>query len=136
MGDLAGYRGPSLKVLQDAGVEIGDVLELDVGGEVVKGTVVPRYQSNDDSHIVVKLRSGYNVGISLSKISSVKKVAAGEKPAFSSPAPRPRGDLPEVAILGTGGTIASRVDYRTGAVHPAISAEDLYSLMPELSDIA
>jgi glutamyl-tRNA(Gln) amidotransferase subunit D len=136
MGDLAGYRGPSLKVLQEAGVEIGDVLELDVGGEIVKGTVVPRYQSNDDSHIVVKLRSGYNVGISLSKISSVKKIAAGERPAFASQAPRPRADLPEVAILGTGGTIASRVDYRTGAVHPAISAEDLYSLMPELSDTA
>jgi glutamyl-tRNA(Gln) amidotransferase subunit D len=41
-----------------------------------------------------------------------------------------------VPILGTGGTIASRVDYRTGAVRPAISAEDLYSLMPELSETA
>ena len=106
------------------------------GGEVVKGTVVPRYQYNDDSHVVIKLKSGYNVGISVARISSVKKLSAGEKPAFTSRAPKPREDLPEVAILGTGGTIASRVDYRTGAVHPAISSEDLYSLMPELSDIA
>ena len=136
MGDLGGYRGPSLKVLQDAGAEVGDVLELALGGELVRGMVVPRYQSNDDSHVVIKLKSGYNVGISVSKISSVKKVSAGEKPAFAPPFPRPRGDLPEVAILGTGGTIASRVDYRTGAVHPAISAEDLYSLMPELSEVA
>jgi glutamyl-tRNA(Gln) amidotransferase subunit D len=136
MGDMGGYRGPALKILQDAGVEIGDVLELDLGGELAKGTVVPRYQSNDDSHLVIKLKSGYNVGISVAKISSIKKISAGEKPAFSSAAPRPRADLPEVAILGTGGTIASRVDYRTGAVQPAISAEDLYSLMPELSEVA
>jgi len=136
MGDMGGYRGPSLGVLQEAGVQVGDVVELDVGGELVKGTVVPRYQYNDDSHLVIKLKSGYNVGISVSRISSVKRVSAGERPAFVSQAPKPRSDLPEVAILGTGGTIASRVDYRTGAVHPAISSEDLYSLMPELSDIA
>lgn len=136
MGDTGGYRGPSLRVLQKAGAVIGDVVELSLGGEVVKGTVVPRYQYNDDSHVVIKLKSGYNVGIRVDKITSVKKVSAGEKPAFAAPAPKARGDLPEVAILGTGGTISSRVDYRTGAVHPAISSEDLYSLMPELSDIA
>jgi glutamyl-tRNA(Gln) amidotransferase subunit D len=133
---MGGYRGPSLKVLQDAGVEVGDIVELDTGAERVRGTVVPRYQYNDDSHVVIKLKSGYNVGIGIARISSIKKVSAGEKPAFASQAPKPREDLPEVAILGTGGTIASRVDYRTGAVHPAISSEDLYSLMPELSDIA
>jgi glutamyl-tRNA(Gln) amidotransferase subunit D len=136
MGDMGGYRGPSLKILQSAGLEIGDVVELDLGGEVVKGTVVPRYQYNDDSHVVIKLKSGYNVGIGVARVSSIRKVSAGEKPMFTSPAPKPRADLPEVAILGTGGTIASRVDYRTGAVRPAISSEDLYSLMPELSDVA
>jgi glutamyl-tRNA(Gln) amidotransferase subunit D len=136
MGDTGGYRGPSLKLLQSAKVEVGDVVELDLTGEVVKGTLVPRYQYNDDSHIVLKLRNGYNVGVSVERVTSVKKLAEGEKPSFASPSPKPRPDLPEVAILGTGGTIASRVDYRTGAVSSAISAEDLYSLIPELSDIA
>jgi glutamyl-tRNA(Gln) amidotransferase subunit D len=45
-------------------------------------------------------------------------------------------DLPNVTLLGTGGTVASRLDYRTGAVRPALSASDLYSVVPELSDIA
>jgi glutamyl-tRNA(Gln) amidotransferase subunit D len=134
--DLTGYRGPALKALESAGVRVGDLVELALGKESVRGTLVPRYQSNDDQHVVLKLKSGYNVGIGLSKISSIRKLAGGERPAFSSKAPRPQGGLPPVAILGTGGTIASRVDYRTGAVHPAISAEDLYSLMPELSEIA
>jgi glutamyl-tRNA(Gln) amidotransferase subunit D len=38
--------------------------------------------------------------------------------------------------MSTGGTIASRVDYRTGAVRSALSASDLYGVVPELSDIA
>ena len=33
------------------------------------------------------------------------------------------GEKPTIAVLGTGGTIASYVDYRTGAVHPAVTAE-------------
>ncbi len=134
--DLSGYRGPALRALEGAGVEIGDLVELSLGKDSVKGTLVPRYQNNDDSHIVVKLKSGYNVGIGVSRVTGVKKLAEGERPTFSTSPPRVRSDLPLVSILGTGGTIASRVDYRTGAVRPAISAEDLYSLMPELSDVA
>ena len=136
MGETDGYRGPSLKLLKDAGAGVGDVVELDLHGQKVQGTVVPRYQHNDDSHVVIKLKSGYNVGIRVGRIGSVRRLSAGEMPAFTASPPRPRGDLPEVAILGTGGTIASRVDYRTGAVRAAISSDDLYSLMPELSDIA
>ena len=136
MQDLTGYRGPALRLLEGAGVEIGDLIELQRGTNVVRGTLVPRYQNDDDLHIVVKLKSGYNVGIGVSKVSGIRRLAGGEKPAFTSSPPKGQQGLPAVSILGTGGTIASRVDYRTGAVHPAISADDLYSLMPELSEIA
>jgi glutamyl-tRNA(Gln) amidotransferase subunit D len=136
MGDLGGYRGPSLSALEAAQVAIGDVVRLDLEGQSVTGTLAPRYQSDDDSHVVIKLKNGYNIGVSVGKISKITKLATGERPAFTSSSPTPRDDLPEVAILSTGGTIASRVDYRSGAVHPAVSSEDLYSLIPELSDVA
>ncbi len=137
MPELSGYRGPSAKLLADAGASIGDILEIRVGGgDTVKGTLVPRYEHNDDKHIVVKLKSGYNVGISVQRITKLVRVAKGEAPRFIPP-PRVEGKgLPEVSILGTGGTIASRVDYRTGAVHPATTSEELYSLFPELSEVA
>src|ERR1022692_1628119 len=134
--DLTGYRGPALKVLEGAEVKIGDLIELQLSGDSVKGTLVPRYQNDDDRHIVLKLKSGYNVGIGVSRVSGIRRLAEGERPSFTSSPPKAEDGLPLVSILGTGGTIASRVDYRTGAVHSAISAEDLYSLMPELSDIA
>jgi glutamyl-tRNA(Gln) amidotransferase subunit D len=38
-------------------------------------------------------------------------------------------------LFGTGGTIASRLDYRTGAVIPAFSPGELYGAVPELADI-
>ena len=136
MSGLSGYRGPSARILTDAGASIGDVLEVQTGGESIRGTLVPRYEHNDDKHIVIKLKNGYNVGISVEKISQVVRVAKGETPKFVTPAKVASKGLPEVSILGTGGTIASRVDYRTGAVAPATTAEELYSLFPELSEIA
>src|SRR5207247_2556486 len=47
----------------------------------------------------------------------------------------PTDDKPTVAVLGTGGTIASYVDYRTGAVHPAVTAEELVFSVPELLEV-
>jgi glutamyl-tRNA(Gln) amidotransferase subunit D len=123
-------------MLEGAGVDIGDIVEVEAGGEATRGTLVPRYEHDDDSHIVIKLRSGYNIGISVEKISRVAKVAKGEAPRFVAPSRDSNKTLPKVSILGTGGTIASRVDYRTGAVHPATTSEELYSLFPELSEVA
>jgi glutamyl-tRNA(Gln) amidotransferase subunit D len=136
MPGLSGYRGPSAKLLKDAGASIGDILEIHTGEERVSGTLVPRYEHNDESHVVLKLRNGYNVGISVEKITKVVRVAKGEEPKFVAPQRVASKGLPEVSILGTGGTIASRVDYRTGAVRPATTSEELYSLFPELAEIA
>ena len=99
--------------------------------------MVPRYLYGDEDHIVLKLKSGYNVGLSLSGLKAAAVKARGEKPSFSAPAPpKAARGLPRVLILGTGGTIASRIDYRTGAVHPAVSSAELHSLVPELSTVA
>src|SRR4029077_17852629 len=118
MPELTGYRGPSVKLLTEAGASIGDILEIQASGDSFKGTLVPRYEHNDDRHVVIKLKSGYNVGISVEKITKVARGAQGEAPKFVAPRKAASKSLPEVSILGTGGTIASRVDYRTGAVLP------------------
>ena len=137
MEDLAGYKGSSLNFLKKAGASIGDVLEVATSWGAVSGTLVPRYVYGDGDHVVLKLSSGYNVGLNVSELKSARVKAKGEKPSFSaSPPPKPSKGLPRVLIIGTGGTIASRIDYRTGAVHPAVSSADLHSLVPELSGVA
>jgi len=135
--ERGGYRGRALSLLKAASAEVGDILEIKTSWGKLTGTLVPRYSYEDDRHLVVKLKTGYNVGLDVKKIIGVAVSAKGEKPRFERP-PSPRGKrgLPRVPIISTGGTIASRVDYRTGAVHPAVSSEDLHALVPELSEIA
>ncbi|RLI13706.1 Glu-tRNA(Gln) amidotransferase GatDE subunit D [Candidatus Bathyarchaeota archaeon] len=119
------------------GASIGDRLRIVKGDLVVEGILMPRPVLGDRDCIVLKLDSGYNIGVRLEEGTIIERLGPGPRPAFRKP-PRPgrRPGVPEVAFISTGGTIASRVEYRTGAVRPALEAEDLYALFPELSDIA
>ncbi|MBS7639625.1 MAG: Glu-tRNA(Gln) amidotransferase subunit GatD [Candidatus Bathyarchaeia archaeon] len=134
---LPGYRGLALKALLDAGAEIGDLIRIIKDDVIFEGILIPRSEYSDDRHIVIKNRSGYNIGVEVTPSTRIERIGAEMKPAFiPPPPPKQRPGLPRVSILSTGGTIASRVDYRTGAVRPVISASDLYSIVPELADIA
>jgi glutamyl-tRNA(Gln) amidotransferase subunit D len=134
---LEGYRGASLKKLEKFGVSVGDQVRVTTDRETVEGVLMPRYEFADDKHVVLKLKTGYNTGIAVARIKDVKLVSAGVEPSFRAP-PKPKlvPGLPRVLIIGTGGTIASRIDYRTGGVRPALNSEELYYLVPELSSIA
>jgi glutamyl-tRNA(Gln) amidotransferase subunit D len=138
---LYGYSGRSRELLIKAGARIGDKLSLLVkrsgAEEVVDGVLMPRIHTGEEGYLVVKLKTGYNIGIQIDRIASVSVSGRGAEPHFTRPPlPKQRVDLSKVSILSTGGTIASKVDYRTGAVKPALDAEDLYSVVPELADLA
>jgi glutamyl-tRNA(Gln) amidotransferase subunit D len=135
--EFPGYKGEALNFLKKAGAEIGDIIRITKNGGSYEGILIPRSEYGDESHIIIKLKSGYNVGVHVDSTTQVQKIGAGVKPTFTKPAlPKQKPGLPKVAIVSTGGTIASRVDYRTGGVRPALSASDLYSVIPELSEIA
>ena len=135
--EFPGYKGEALNFLKKAGAEIGDIIRITKNGETYEGILIPRSEYGDERHIIIKLKSGYNVGVHVDSTTQVQKIGAGAKPTFTPPPlPKQKLGLPKVAIVSTGGTIASRVDYRTGGVRPALSASDLYSVIPELSEIA
>lgn len=137
MKELGGYRGRALDLITAAGASIGDKVELTKNGEAIDGLLMPRASGRYDTHIVLKLATGYNVGVALGESTQIHVIGAGTKPSLLKP-PRPTSSksLPRVTIFSTGGTIASRVDYRTGAVESALTAEDLYSFVPELASEA
>jgi glutamyl-tRNA(Gln) amidotransferase subunit D len=135
--EILGYKSRALKAITDAAAEIGDTVRVIHGKRSYEGILIPRSEYGDEEHVVVKLRSGYNVGVRVTQATRIEKVGKGTPPKFEAPPlPKQRSDLPKVVILSTGGTIASRVDYRTGAVRPAMTASDLYSVVPELADLA
>jgi len=135
--EISGYKGQALVAIRKAEAEIGDILRITKNGQVYEGILIPRSEYGDEEHIVIKLKSGYNVGIRITPDTKIERIGKGVKPTFAtSPPPEQNPELPKVTIISTGGTIASRVDYRTGAVRPALTASDLYSVVPELANVA
>jgi glutamyl-tRNA(Gln) amidotransferase subunit D len=135
--DFSGYKGLTLRSLRKIGAEIGDFIRITNNKGTWEGILIPRSEVGDQYHIVIKMKSGYNVGVLIDNKSKIVKIGEGPIPQFSPPTlPKQNKDLPKVAIVSTGGTIASRVDYRTGGVRAALSANELYSVVPELSKIA
>ena len=137
MSDLyKGYRGEALEVLKKFDALVWCNVKITSTEGVFRGTILPRSETADDLHIVIKLISGYNVGIAAKKITNIevgeRKEAHYKIPEKAFPFDPKK---PNVKLLGTGGTIASRLDYRTGAVIPAFTPGELYGSVPELADI-
>ncbi|MCF6341782.1 MAG: Glu-tRNA(Gln) amidotransferase subunit GatD [Bacteroidales bacterium] len=131
-----GYKGGALDVLKKYKVRVWGTTKVDTTRGTFEGTVLPRAENDDDQHIVVKIATGYNIGIDIRTIHSMKETGY-KKANYKIPEkefPYTKG-LPKVKLFGTGGTIASRLDYRTGAVIPAFSPGELYGAVPELADI-
>lgn len=135
---MFGYRGKAQKILESASAEVGDRLRVDSEGKSYEGVLMPRSELGDEKHIVLKLPNGYNVGVGVGPKTKVAVSEKGKPPKLGVPKLeiKPDPSKPNVTILGTGGTIASRVDYRTGAVFPAFTPEEIYSAVPEIADIA
>lgn len=134
---LKGYRGLARQRLGEWGVRVwSEVRLVNQAGSVFEGVILPRSETSDDLHVVLKLRNGYNVGVHVDRVATIREVGYKEAvykiPEKAFPE---RPTLPKVTLLGTGGTIASRLDYRTGAVIPAFTPGELYGAVPELADI-
>jgi glutamyl-tRNA(Gln) amidotransferase subunit D len=131
-----GYKGAALEVLRKFNVRVwGQAVVTTTRGNFT-GTVLPRAENDDQKHIVLKIPTGYNVGVAVDTITGMKETGY-KKANYKIPEkdfPYTSG-LPKVKLIGTGGTIASRLDYRTGAVIPAFSPGELYGAVPELADI-
>ncbi|OIO65105.1 glutamyl-tRNA(Gln) amidotransferase subunit D [Candidatus Woesearchaeota archaeon CG1_02_57_44] len=84
-------------------------------------------------NILLKLDSGYNIGID--KTSTIEVLAPPKELSFPIAKLQQKKGLPRIALIATGGTIGSRVDYRTGGVHMLLTPEQLLFNVPELQGI-
>ncbi|MDP3917256.1 MAG: Glu-tRNA(Gln) amidotransferase subunit GatD [Nanoarchaeota archaeon] len=98
-----------------------------------EGTILP---DTNNEKIVIKLQSGYNIGIKKTKIESIKQLPKQMKKAIKKEKIKYNKNLPTVSIIHTGGTIASEVDYDSGAVIARFTPEELMGMFPELKKIA
>ena len=129
------YSGLVGKLLDEANAELGDIIEVRKAKDVQTGILMPHHDFSDASIITLKLPNGYNVGIKVDHSTKAKVVSKRESKGHKKLVLPRDPAKKEIAVISTGGTIASYVDYRTGAVHPAISAEELIFSVPELLDL-
>ncbi|NQV03289.1 MAG: Glu-tRNA(Gln) amidotransferase subunit GatD, partial [Bacteroidia bacterium] len=134
--NFQGYKGRALEIMQKFNARVWAKVKVDTTRGVFEGTILPRAENTDDMHIVMKFFTGYNIGVDVGTITGIEelgyKKANYKIPEKEFPYSK---EKPNVKLLGTGGTIASRLDYRTGAVIPAFSPGELYGAVPELADI-
>ena len=132
-------------------IKIGDIINVVLNNNsIISGRCMPRYESSEKDHIIIKLNNGYNIGIKLNRIKSITISSFSivteeltEKSLDNSISLKSQyrndidlskvSNLPKIALISTGGTIASKIDYRTGGVTSVLSAKDLYTSIPELS---
>ncbi|MFB6204633.1 MAG: Glu-tRNA(Gln) amidotransferase subunit GatD [Candidatus Nanohaloarchaea archaeon] len=121
------YSSEIREKLEEEGIEIGD--RVKAGGR--EGRLMPKPESGDPEVLVVKLDSGYNIGVEADDPELVESIDTEdrEKPEITR-----SEELPDILVLHTGGTIASRVSYEEGGVKPAFDPEDLLEMYPELAD--
>jgi glutamyl-tRNA(Gln) amidotransferase subunit D len=100
--------------------------------EEIEATVMP---SEEKDFLLVKLKSGYNIGLAKEAIKSITKIGQVKLEKF--PEANIKNEAKKnIAVVIAGGTISSRVDYATGAVSALMKPENLLFLVPELSKIA
>lgn len=134
--NFKGYRGEALDMLKSFNASVWSNVEVKTVKGTYVGIILPRSETADPLHIVLKLRSGYNIGIAVKNIEDINIIGRIEAHYKIPEKEFPYDPMKSrVKLFGTGGTIASRLDYRTGAVIPAFSPGELYGSVPELADI-
>ncbi len=133
---LKGYRGSLRAMLESAGARIWSVIRIVRDNQIFEGVLLPRSELDDDQHINLKLKNGYNIGVKYT--SNMRIEVLDYKPASYR---LPEKEIifnpskPNITLIGTGGTVASRLDYNTGAVIPAFTPSELFSAVPEIAEI-
>ncbi|MFX1316568.1 MAG: Glu-tRNA(Gln) amidotransferase subunit GatD [Promethearchaeota archaeon] len=133
---LKGYKDKAKDLLKKFNVEIWDIIQAKTKKTTLEGILLPRSEYSSRDYIEIKLENNYNVGINISDIQDLKKIGKKEAKYKIPERTFPKNkDLPNLKLLGTGGTVASRLDYTTGAVIPSFTPGELYSAVPELAEI-
>jgi glutamyl-tRNA(Gln) amidotransferase subunit D len=129
----AGYRGALRARLLKERIRTWSRVRIRKGKATYEGLLLPRSEHTADVYVTLKVDTGYNLGVLVDDETKIEEIGF-QKGHYKLPHIEvgERKELPNVTLLGTGGTVASRLDYRTGSVIPAFTPEELFSAIPEL----
>jgi len=140
------YTNIAKELLDRYGITPGDRVRIsvsfpphphhdDVLGRTFECIILDKGSRSRKENIIVKLSNGYNLSLDTRSIKGMDLIERYHTPKSSIIKEATGNDGKKIVLIGTGGTIASMVDYRTGGVHPAMTPEDMNEAVPELSGI-
>jgi len=109
----------------------GDLVEVHLIKVIYEGTLL-QVPEDERGIVLLKMDSGYNIGFNRKDILDVKVLKKFEKKQEAESEIKKQSDKPNIAMIITGGTIASRLDSRTGAVAPLTDVKSLFKFYPEI----
>ena len=122
--------------LKSAKINIGDEIRATAKDFGIDGEIMPNTEATHPEIIVIKLKNGYNVGVNFRKIKITKVKSGKGMPEFPKAEFKQDKKLPKISLIYTGGTIGSKIDYKTGGVYMLVKPEELLYEVPELAGIA
>ncbi|MBS3051744.1 MAG: Glu-tRNA(Gln) amidotransferase subunit GatD [Candidatus Aenigmarchaeota archaeon] len=131
------YSEKIQKIFKNENIDVGSMIQIISNGQAFEGLLMPRV-SGDKNSIILKLKNGYNIGIEFNSSAKIKRLEekSVDLGKFEKKKLEHDPKKPTILILHTGGTVASKVDYRTGGVVASFEPKELISLFPELQNIA
>ena len=116
----------------------GDYVEVHLGKTIYEGNLLEAPE-DEKGIVLLKLDSGYNIGLNkrdIVEIKLIEKLKESGDWIKSSQEPKTiDSKKPNIAMIMTGGTIASRYDSKTGGTHPLSSPSDFFKFYPELFEM-
>ena len=97
----------------------GDKISLKTASDKINGVLLESY---DKDSVLIKLDSGYNVGVKKEEVEGVKILGKSQKHEEKIKAGENK-KVPYIGMIVTGGTISSRLDYSTGGVKWLINSQ-------------
>ena len=141
------YSEKVRKILENKRISIGDKIRIEKNKRAYEGILMPRPEIGNKNSVVIKLDNGYNIGIIFDENTKIKKLNVKENQNIVEEEELELGKIkksllkvdfdpkkPPISMISVGGTIASRIDYKTGGVTGLMNPKEILHNIPELKD--
>ena len=127
------YASKIKKVLDEKNISVKDRIKVKKNNKTYDGILMPK-PTGQPSILVIKLDNGYNIGLKYDKGTKIKKLKKKKKKKTKKSNLTFDKDKPNISLISTGGTIASKVDYETGGVKWLMKSREILESFPDVAD--
>ncbi len=112
-------------------ISAGDLIDIKVEGQIFNGEFI----KEEEKLVIIKLKSGYDIALPLNKIDELSIIENTRKVEISEEREIKKTEKADITLITTGGTISSKIDYKTGGVSPSVNSDYYFKISPGLKNI-